>query len=96
MWNNESLLDQCLKAGADPRVAIVTAKKLTVMELAKQNGQSNLYKKLLDAPFFLQNVGDAWKSLRNKLEDSHQVCSSRRTARFPLSFFNAAPYRKFE
>jgi hypothetical protein len=48
LWNNESLLDQSLKAGANP-AAKVTAKKLTVVEQAKQNGHSNLYKKLLDA-----------------------------------------------
>jgi hypothetical protein len=38
-----------LKEGADPRAAIVTAKKLTVMQLAKQNGHSKLSKKLLNA-----------------------------------------------
>jgi hypothetical protein len=42
LWNDESLLDQCLKAGADPLAAIV-------LVLAKQNGQSNIYKKLLAA-----------------------------------------------
>jgi hypothetical protein len=46
LWNNESLLDQCLKAGADPRAATVTSKKITVMQLAKQNGLSKLFKKL--------------------------------------------------
>jgi hypothetical protein len=49
LWNKESLLDQCLKEGADPRAAKVTAKQLTVLELASQNGQTNLYKKLLAA-----------------------------------------------
>jgi hypothetical protein len=35
-----------LKAGADPRAATVTSKKITVMQLAKQNGLSKLFKKL--------------------------------------------------
>jgi hypothetical protein len=47
LWNKESLLDQCLKAGPDPRAAIVTAEKLSVVELAKKNDQSNIYKKLV-------------------------------------------------
>jgi hypothetical protein len=61
LWNNESLLDQCLKAGADPRAAIVTAKKLTVVELASQNSQINLYKKLMAAGLAKQLLQSRFK-----------------------------------
>jgi hypothetical protein len=61
LWNNEPLLDQCLKEEADPRAAIVTAKKLTVVELASQNIQINLYKKLMAAGLAKQLLQSRFK-----------------------------------
>jgi hypothetical protein len=76
MWNNESLLDQCLKAGADPLAAIVTAKTLTVMELAKQNGQSNRYKKLVKhlESLFKQLLQSRFKIFKESLKSYKLIC----------------------